>query len=402
LLAVSDAQAQALAAAQPLAAETLALGDALGRVLAAPAIARLTQPPFHASAMDGYAVRWADVERLPARLSLVGVSRGGSRWNGGLTSGQTVRLFTGAVVPEGADTVVVQEDATAESDQIVIRDRPARLGGHIRKAGQDFQAGETLGAAGVRLGPALIALLAAGNVAEVAVARRPRVALLSTGDELVSLGGEPGPDQIISSNGLALAGLLAGVGAQVKDFGVVADSLEALSLASAEAEAAADLVITIGGASVGERDLVQAALNRRGADLSFWKIAMRPGKPLMFGKLPGAPVFGLPGNPVSAYVCALLFVLPFLRALQGEGQPLPAPLPARCRTALPANGKRADYLRARLFPGPQGVEIEPCPIQDSAMLSILAHADALLVRAPEDPAASPHAWVEYLPLPTAR
>jgi molybdopterin molybdotransferase len=309
MLSVDDAQARLLGGVMPLPAETLPLLSALNRHLAAPVTALRTQPPFAASAMDGYAIRWSD-RAGPWRI--IGTSAAGHGFAGSVGDGEAVRILTGAPVPRGADTVIVQEDVShAGSALRLTGDGPPRAGAHIRPAGLDFAAGDVVAPAGARVTPARIGLIAAAGHASVAAHRRPRVALLATGDELVPPGTRAGPDQIVSSNGVMLAALLAPY-ADVIDGGIVADTHAALATAIA-AHSDADVLITIGGASVGDHDLVKPVLEAAGASIDFWKISMRPGKPMLSGSLGAQRIIGLPGNPVSAFVCALLFVLPLLR-----------------------------------------------------------------------------------------
>ena len=394
MISVADALARILAMMTPTGLETVPLAEAAGRVLADPSRARRTQPPFASSAMDGYAVRAA--EATPgATLRLVGASVAGNRFDGALGPGETVRIFTGAPLPEGADAVLIQEDAEAEGEAVRPTDAPAP-GAHIRKAGVDFAAG-TVVAAPRRLGPADVALLAAMNVAEVVVRRRPRVALLPTGDELVWPGETPGPDQIVTSNNFGLAALLAAAGAAPDLRPIAHDRRGALAEALAEAAAEADLVVTLGGASVGEHDLVREAVGA--ASLDFWKVAVRPGKPLMAGRIGGVPMIGLPGNPVSAMVCGLLFARPAVDALLG----LPAASPPRERATLTEplapNGPREHYMRGVCERGPDGaLRARALPDQDSSLLSVLAEADCLIARPIGDPARAAGDPVEIIRL----
>ena len=379
LLDVDAARGLLLEGVAPLAAETTGLETARSRILAQDVFACLTQPPFAASAMDGYAIRWAD---MPGPWRVVGEAAAGRGWPGAMAAGEAVRIFTGAPVPTGADTVVVQEEITrCDAVAALHGDGPPRLGAHIRPMGQDFAAGDTMAVAGDRLTPARIGVLAAAGHGAVPVVRRPRVTLLATGDELVPPGSAPGPDQIVSSNTVMLRALFESVGALVDDPGIVPDRCEAL--AAALAGATGDLIVTIGGASVGDHDLVVPVLREMGADIDFWKIALRPGKPLLAGRLGGTRIIGLPGNPVSAYVCALLFAVPLLCRLGGRSDGLPmAALPLAA--PLPANGPRRDYMRARLTA--EGT-VEAFASQDSGMLTRLASAQLLVVRQPGAPAA---------------
>jgi molybdopterin molybdotransferase len=371
LLPVDAALAQLLADSAPLTGEAVALGDAHGRVLASDVAARLTQPPFDASAMDGYAVRWAD---MPGPWRVVGESAAGRGFGDVVTPGTAVRIFTGAPVPPAADTIIVQEDiAHVGETASLIGEGPPHVGAHIRAAGQDFSTGAPLLRAGDRLTPPRLGLLAAAGHAAIDVVRRPRVRLIATGDELVPPGATPGPDQIISSNPVMLAALFTAAGAEVHDPGIIPDRREALAAALQAADA--DLIITIGGASVGDHDLVVPVLRELGAEIDFWKIAMRPGKPMLAGRLGAARVIGLPGNPVSAYVCGLLFAVPLIARLGGRDAVLPEqmlPLAA----PLPANGNRRDHLRARRTPD----GVLAFASQDSARLGVLAAAELLIVR----------------------
>jgi molybdopterin molybdotransferase len=385
LLSVEQALALVLAAGRPLLPmQSVPIAQALGRTLACDLSALRIQPPFPASAMDGYGVRGADVAAAGARLSVIGTAAAGHGFAGQLLPGQAVRIFTGAPVPAGADTIVMQEDTERQGDTVVVL-KPARQGAFVRPAGLDFSEGDMLLAAGRRLDPRAVALAAAMGHAQAPVRKRPLVAILATGDELVRPGEAAGPDQIIASNSLAVAGMAQDAGAQALDLGIAGDRFEALEHGITQAEAAgADVLVTLGGASVGDHDLVQSALTRRGMSLGFWRIAMRPGKPLIFGRLGAMVILGLPGNPVSSIVCATLFLRPLLRALVGDpeaGADMSAP--AVLAVDLPANDARQDYLRATLHETPHGVPLAtPMPLQDSSMLSLLAQADALLLRPP--------------------
>jgi molybdopterin molybdotransferase len=376
--------------------ERIALAAALGRVLAEPVRATRDQPPFDASAMDGWAMRRADAEAGAARLRIVGESAAGGGYGAALNPGEAVRIFTGAAVPEGADTVVIQEEATREDGHVRLGPLQGR-GTNIRRRGGDFGCGEVLLQAGARLDPWRLSLAAAAGMAELAVARRPRLAILTTGEELVPPGTEPGPFQIFDSGGFALAALAAGWGAEVVSVGRAGDDLQAI--AAAVAALAVDLVVTVGGASVGDHDLVKPALSTLGLALAVETIALRPGKPTWFGTLgDGRRVLGLPGNPASAFVCAELFLRPLLAAWQGAPAALPM-LSARVATPLPATGPREHWMRATLTSGEDGgLVARPFGEQDSSLVSVFAQADALLRRPAGAPAAEAGAVVEVLRL----
>ncbi|MEO0823102.1 MAG: gephyrin-like molybdotransferase Glp [Pseudomonadota bacterium] len=395
MLSVAEARARVLSLVRPMAGEPVALTEAAGRVLAAPARAARAQPPFAASAMDGYAVRAAEAA-AGARLRLAGEAAAGHASADALPPGAAMRIFTGAPVPAGADSILIQEDARAAEGAVEVV-TPPDPGAYIRPAGGDFPAGHAL-AAPRRLGPSEIALLAAMNCAEVTVARRPVVALIPTGDELVLPGETPAADQIVASNNFGLAALLARAGAEPRLCPIARDNRASL-LAALEAAKGADMVVTLGGASVGDHDLVAAVFGDAGLSLDFYKIAMRPGKPLMAGRIGPMAMLGLPGNPVSALVCGHLFVVPAVeRALGLDGAP-PVPRPARLAADEPANGPREHYMRARLDWATEGLPLaHVAENQDSSLLSVLADADALVIRAPRAPAAPAGSLVEYLPL----
>jgi molybdopterin molybdotransferase len=388
LLSVDDALRMVLAAATPVEPEDVPVAEADGRTLAGPLAARRTQPPFAASAMDGYAVRGADVARAGARLRVIGTAPAGHAFEGRVGPGEAVRIFTGAPLPEGADTILIQENATREGDDVVTTSAE-QTGRFVRRAGLDFARGQELLPAGTRLSPRTVALAAAMGHATLPARRRPRVAILATGDELVRPGEAARPDQIVASNTYAVAGMAGAAGALATDLGIAADTFEALEDGIGRAEATgADVLITLGGASVGDHDLVQSALTKRGMQLGFWRIAMRPGKPLIFGRLGRMVILGLPGNPVSSIVCARLFLVPLLRAMLGDPAADNDPSePARLGAAVPANDMRQDYVRARTEPAADGTTLVfPFPLQDSSMLSVLSASDALLVRVPHAPA----------------
>jgi molybdopterin molybdotransferase len=390
LISVAEALSRVLAAAdEPLSEEWVALSEAFGRTLSRDLVAARTQPPFANSAMDGYALRAADVKEPPASLKLIGESAAGRAFAGAVGAGEAVRIFTGAPIPEGADTIVIQEDARREGERIVIA-VSAKPDDNIRVAGLDFAAGETLLSAGTRLGPRAVALAAAANHRTLPVRRRPRVAILATGDELVAPGEPLGPSQIVASNNFFIAGLVVANGGVPLDLGIAIDQPSALAakiLAARDAEA--DVLVTLGGASVGDYDLVQKALVDAGMQLGFWRIAMRPGKPLMHGKLGAMRVLGLPGNPTSSAVCGVLFLRPLLRALLGDASAGADPSePARLAAPLPANGARQDHMRATLARDDDGRWLAaPLPDQDSSLVKTLARAEALIVRPPGAPAA---------------
>lgn len=402
MISVATARARILDPFVPLPAETVSLAEALGRVLAAPVLARITQPPWPVATMDGYALSTAGLDAdPPARLTRIGEAAAGHRFTGRVGPGEAVRIFTGAPLPEGADAVVMQEDADADAETtgatVAIRVVP-RPGQFIRPAGADFAHGQVGLEAGRRLTARDIAVAAAMNVPWLRVHRRPRVAILATGDEVVMPGEPLGADQILSSNSLALGALVTALGGVPLNLGIAGDTPEALGHAIAGA-AGCDLLVTTGGVSEGEHDLVKAVLIAQGGELDFWKIAMRPGKPLMFGRIKGVPLLGLPGNPVSSSVCALVFLEPVLRRFQGLPTDEPAPQPARLTAPLAANDQRQEYMRGRLGRDPDGFwTVTPFRRQDSGLTAVLARADALIVRPPQAPAAAAGSVVPVLPL----
>jgi molybdopterin molybdotransferase len=387
MLSVAEARARILKGILPVTCETVALSDSLMRVLASPVKALRTQPPFDMSAMDGYAVRAADVE-AGGPLTVIGQSQAGLGFNGDLKPGQAVRIFTGAPVPPGADAILIQEDAERAGETIVARARVSDRQ-YIRPKGLDFREGDTLFAPGHRLSARDLGLAAGLGHAALPLRRRPVMAILATGDELVPPGVMPVGDEIIATSSVALAALVQAEGAQAHDLGIVRDEEDALQAAvAAVRELRPDVLVTLGGASVGDHDLVRKVFEQQGLDLDFWKIAMRPGKPLISGRLDGIPTLGLPGNPVSAQVCALLFLKPLLRALLGRRDVEPLLEPAILGCGLPANGRREDYMRASLSEDAAGrLTVFPFEAQDSSMTRLFAQADALLVRAPDEPAA---------------
>jgi len=392
MISVDEAQARVCADVKPLPHETVGLMDAAGRVLAEPLLARRSQPPFAVSAMDGYAVRAVDVADVPTTLRQVGTVAAGGMFDGVLQPGECTRIFTGAPLPEGADTVVIQEDTEAEGEHVTIKEGEAK-GRDVRKAGLDFGVGVTRLGPGTLLSPRMLALAAAMNHPWLKVIRRPRVAILATGDEIVFPGEPIAPSQIVASTSTSLAGFVAASGGEPVLLGVAQDTVASLREAAMAAKDA-DVLVTIGGASVGEHDLVQTALKQEGLAVDFWKIAMRPGKPLMVGRLGKSQVLGLPGNPVSSLVCAVLFLRPLLYALQGRTGGAPEPLPMPAGADLQANGARQDYMRARFeTDGPV-----PFPVQDSSMLTAIAEADGLIVRPANAPAVKKGEVVPVLPL----
>jgi len=390
VITVDEALARVFELSRPMPVERVPLAEASGRMLAETVSAKRDQPPFAGSAMDGYAMR--DTEVKPgAQLRVIGESAAGKRFDGQVGKGQAVRIFTGAPVPDGADRVVIQEDTIRDADRITLL---AKLdaGTHIRAAGADFRAGSEL-TAPRRLRPPDLALLAAMNIAEVPVARRPVVALIATGDELVMPGEIPGPDQIIASNSFGLKAMVEDAGGHARMLPIARDNAAGLRTAF-ELAHGADLIVTIGGASVGDHDLVAPVAEELGMKRSFYKIAMRPGKPLMAGNLRGAAMLGLPGNPVSSIVCGHVFMLPLLRAMLGLGKHAAPRKRAALAIDLGKNGPREHYMRARLTDG----GIAPSERQDSALLSILNEADALLVRPVGDPPRRAGELLDYIPI----
>ena len=388
LMKVADALAAILAGAEPLAEEMVALDAAYHRTLARDVAARRTQPPQAMSAMDGYAVRASDAAQVGARLKVIGEVAAGRPFDRALGASEAARIFTGGVVPDGADAVVIQEDTVADGGIIKVTEA-AIVGRHIRPAGVDFREGDVLLKAGNRLSDRDLSLAASMNFPELPVRRRPRVALLATGDELVMPGSTPGPGQIVYSNGYALRAIARSEGAEVIDLGIAADTLEATTAGIRRArEANADILVTTGGASVGDHDLVKTSLEAEGVRIAFWQIAMRPGKPMMHGRLGSMRVIGVPGNPVSSYVCTMLFVSPLIRTLLGANTVPHAHREAVLGRDVGANDIREDYLRARLEVRADGSLIAtPVNQQDSSLLGNLAVSGALVIRPPFAPAA---------------
>ena len=388
LMSVAEALARVLAEAQPLAAERVELADAAGRVLAEDLAALRTQPPAGVSAMDGYAVRGADVSAAPATLTVIGEVAAGHPFDGAVKAGEAARIFTGGVMPAGSDTVVIQELTVRDGDRVTIQ-KPTAPGRNVRRHGIDFRQGQVLLRKGYCLSDRDVMLAAAMNHAAVPVHRRPKVAVLGTGDELIEPGSTPKPGEIVYSNGFALVALARNAGAEVADLGIARDKLDHIAVGVRRArDFGADVLVTSGGASVGEHDLVQRALRAEGLDLSFWRVALRPGRPMLHGRLGAMHVLGVPGNPVSAYVCGFLFLLPLLARLTGRRQVEHVPETARLGRDLPANDERQDYLRATLALGPDGPVATPLPDQDSSLMAPLAAAGCLVIRVPFAPAAS--------------
>lgn len=385
LTPVADALALLLSDAAPASSETLPLHEAAGRVLAAPLHALRTQPPFDASAMDGYAVRAKDVATVPARLRVIGEAPAGRQFSGTLGAGKAVRIFTGAPVPKGADTIAIQENVRVLGDGLIEVFETVAAGRHIRVSGLDFRDGDLLLDQGRVLDAAALSLAAAANHPTLTVYRQPLLAIIATGDELLLPGSMPGPDQIISSNAYGVAAIARDAGARVLDLGIAPDRRDAIEAKLSEARAAgADVIVTLGGASVGDHDFIHDVLVGMGVELGFWKIAMRPGKPLMFGRLGAIRCVGLPGNPVASLICSTLFLKPLLLRLGGrpDAQPLRA---ARLGGAMKENDQRQDYVRARAVETPDGLVATPFDVQDSSMLRILSQANCAIVRAPFAP-----------------
>ena len=387
MISVEEATARIVAAFRPLEAEAVTLKHAIGRTLAADARARCDQPPAPVSMMDGYAVRSQD----SGTRRLIGAAPAGHPFAGTVGPNETVRLFTGSVVPAGADAVLAQEDAEIEADTVRFRETP-RTGKFIRPQGLDFTAGTVLAGAGSRLSPRDLALLAAGDVAEVMVRKRPRIAVAATGDELSRPGELRKPGGVVASSLYGLEPLIAQWGGEPRDLGILPDRPEAIAELAREQ---CDLLVTLGGASVGDHDLVQSALAGQGLQLDFWKIAMRPGKPLIFGRLGSTPFLGLPGNPVSTFVCALLYLRPAIAAMLG-GKTVTPLRSARLAGSLPANNVRQNYLRAMLEWRNSECWARPFAHQDSSMLKLFSEADALIMRKPHAPALADGAAIEIL------
>ena len=398
MISVEEALARLLAPLEALPAEQVSIADAMGRVLAEDVAARRTQPPFAVSAMDGYAVRAADVATVPVNLRIIAEIPAGAGFSGLLDKGEAARIFTGAPLPEGADTIVIQEDTERDGDTVRVLEGAA-LGTYVRRAGLDFAEGDVLLHKGTRMTPRHVGLAAAMNRPWLFVYRRPRIGILSTGDEVVMPGEPIGPHQIVSSNALALAALVTACGGVPVSLGNAPDDADALRTFAAGARGV-DLLVSTGGVSVGEHDLVRGVLSEDGLQIDFWEIAMRPGKPLMSGRYRATPMIGLPGNPVSTLVCSLLFLKPAMERLSGLPDNSEPPLTARLGRDLRQNDRRQDYLRSRLEHGADGVlEATPFPVQDSSMMRPLASSDCLVIRAPHAPAAPAGTMVPIITFP---
>ncbi len=398
LVPVAEALERLLEGAVALPGESVALADAAGRVLAEPVVALRTQPPFNASAMDGYAARAEDVASAPARLSVIGMAPAGRGFAGAVGKAQAVRIFTGAPLPEGADTIVIQENVRDLGGGQIEVIEPTAKDRNIRRRGLDFTQGDVLLKKGRVLDPAALSLAASANHPTLNVVRRPLVAIIATGDELLPPGSELGPDQIISSNAYGVAAAAQSVGASALDLGIAADRKEAIAALVKKAVAAkANVIVTLGGASVGDHDLVHDVLTGEGMKLDFWKLAMRPGKPLMFGRLGDIRCIGLPGNPVASLVCSQLFLKPLLAQLGGRTHRQDI-RHAQLGAAMPANDLRQDYVRAVVREEAGALVATPFGIQDSSMLRMLADANGLIVREPFAPAAEAGATCSVLML----
>ncbi len=387
LISVGEALARTLDGVAVLPSEEIPIAEAYGRILAVTLASRRTQPPADLSSMDGYAVFAGDTQETPVPLRLVGESAAGRPFTGTMKAGETVRIFTGAIVPPLADQVVPQENVSRDGERITIKSLPK--GKFIRRQGFDFRAGQVMLEAGRRLNARDIGLAAAMDHPKIAVTRRPRVAIIATGDELVAPGAGDAPDRIVASNPLTLSALVQQEGGKPIDLGIVPDRIDAIAEALRQARAQdVDVVVTLGGASVGDHDLVAPALAQEGIALSFHRIAMRPGRPLLLGVAEPLRVLGLPGNPVSSFVCSFLFLMPLLRKLQGRSDLVPETESAVLGRAVDDNDHRQDFLRAKLMHGPDGrLTATPFKLQDSSMLTVLHAADGLIIRLPYAPAA---------------
>ncbi|MBL4722055.1 MAG: molybdopterin molybdotransferase MoeA [Alphaproteobacteria bacterium] len=398
MLSVKEARDRILATITPTPAEQIGMANGLGRVLAEDIASRRTQPPTDVSAMDGYAVRAADVANVPATLEVVGHAPAGGEHEGALRSGEAVRIFTGGPVPNGADAIVIQEDTDTDGDTVTVRES-SPVGHYVRPAGLDFSEGDVILHSGDVMTARNVGMVAAMNVPWISVRRKPRIAILATGDEIVMPGDPLGPNQIVSSNSLALAAMIEAVGCEPILLGIAPDDRGALSAMAATARGA-DMLVTTGGASVGDHDLIQSVLGDHGLEVDFWKIAMRPGKPLIFGDIKGTPLLGLPGNPVSTLVCGIIFLIPALQKMLGQNLQTETTEFAVLGVDLGSNDQREDYLRARLSIDDSGDRIAtPFSKQDSSMLSRLVRADCLIIRPPHADAINAGERVKILPMP---
>ena len=387
LISVEEALLRVLDGVSTLPAEEIPIDAAHGRVLAATLASRRTQPPADLSSMDGYAVLAADIAEVPARLRLIGESAAGRPFQGNMKAGETVRIFTGAVMPPGGDQVVPQENVARDGDDITINTLPK--GKFVRRQGFDFKAGQVMLEAGRRLNARDIGLAAAMDHAKLMATKKPRVAIIATGDELVEPGGADAPDKIVASNPVTLAALIRQEGGEPVSLGIFPDCVDAIGGAIRSARNLdIDLLVTLGGASVGDHDLIVPALTQEGFDIAFHRMAMRPGRPMLLGLSDNLRAIGLPGNPVSAFVCAFLFLVPLLRKLQGRSDALPQTESALLARAVDANDHRQDFLRAKFSRRGDGQLVAtPFKLQDSSMQAVLHAADGLVVRAPHAPAA---------------
>lgn len=397
MISVDEARTKILKDILPVGTEVVALSAAAGRVMAEDALSRRTQPPADMSAMDGFAVKTGDLKSIPVDLKIIGEVPAGGAYDKEVKAGEAVRIFTGAPLPQGTDTIVIQEDTDFNDNTVTIKERAAK-GTYVRPAGLDFRQGDVGLTAPRILSPRDIGLLAAMNIPWVTVRRKPKIALLSTGDELVRPGEPIGPNQIISSNSLLVAALIEAAGGEAIDLGIAMDNAESLREKVKDAKSA-DMLITLGGASVGDHDLIQPVLGKEGLSVDFWRIAMRPGKPLMFGSFSGIPMLGMPGNPVSSMICSYLFLIPALDALRGIIPRRPTRQKALLGHAMKANDQREDYMRATITGEKDGRPVvELFAKQDSSMLSPLSSADCLIVRAPFADALQKGAEVDMIPL----
>ena len=397
MIPVAEAVSRITDSFEPLPAENVALAEASGRVLAEDVRSRTTQPPFDVSAMDGYAVRSEDVGNTPVTLKQIGAVPAGQHFKGTVSAGETVRIFTGSRLPDGADTIVIQENTESQADRVTVL-QTTRRGNYVRSAGLDFSAGDIGLVAGLRLTPRAIGYAASMNYPTLSVRRRPRVAILATGDEIVMPGAPIGPNQIVSSNSHALAAAVENYGGKPFNLGIAPDERKQLKTI-VKGVRGADILVTTGGASVGDHDLVQSVLGEIGFKLDFWKIAMRPGKPLIFGSIGETKVLGLPGNPVSSLVCALIFLRPAIFRMLGLSYSGPSETYARIDRSLSVNDERQDYLRATLRTEENGeLTVIPFERQDSSIISLLVQSEALIVRPPHDPPVAPGDRVKVIPL----